>query len=100
MKINNTDYALYTSANSLPTFFAPTALGTAGQILSCTSAGLVWVNQTVNTDYQVTQSSVASNADYRIILKRSANDTAETTFVNFASTLTYNPSTKKLKVNS
>ena len=90
MKINGTDYALYTTENSLPTFFAPATLGTTGQILSCTSTGLAWINQTVNTDIKY----------YRVLLKKSANDTDETTFVNFASTLTYNPSTKYLKINS
>jgi phage protein U len=100
MKINGVDYALFTTESSLPSFFAPAALGNAGQILSCTSAGLTWINQVSNTDYQVTQSGITQNNDYRIILKKTANDTAETTYVNFASTLTYNPSTKKLKVNS
>lgn len=99
MKINNTDYALYTSANSLPTFFAPTALGTAGQILSCTSAGLVWISQTQNTDFKVTQGIITADNDYRIILKKSVNDTEETDIVNFASTLLYNPSKKYLKIN-
>ena len=54
-----------------------------------------------NTDYQVTQDNINSNNnDYRLLLKYSANDTAETTIVNFAPSLTYNPSTKELKVNS
>jgi len=54
-----------------------------------------------NTDYQVTQDNINSNNDdYRLLLKYSANNTAETTIVNFAPSLTYNPSTKELKVNS
>ena len=99
MTINGTAYAIFTTAASLPTFYAPATLGTAGQILSCTSSGLSWVNQTQNTDYRVTQSNVTANNNYRILLKKSANDTQETTSVNFASTLTYNPSTNELKVN-
>jgi len=45
MKVNGTDYSIYTTSASLPTFLAPTALGTSGQILSCTSNGLTWINQ-------------------------------------------------------
>ena len=100
MKINNIDYALYTTANSLPSFFAPVSLGIAGQVLSCTSAGLTWTNQTVNTDYQVTQSATSSNADYRILFKHNADDVTQTATTYFASTLIYNPSSKELKVNS
>jgi hypothetical protein len=44
MRINGTDYAIFTSDNSLPTFFAPITLGAAGQVLASTSNGLTWVN--------------------------------------------------------
>jgi len=69
MKINGTDYSIYTTESSLPTFLAPTTLGTTGQILACTASGLTWVNQIQNTDYKVTQSSSSLNEDYRVILK-------------------------------
>ena len=100
MKINGTDYAIFTTENSLPTFLAPTTLGNLGQVLASTGSSLTWIDQSLNTDYQVTQGVINQNNDYRVLLKQSANDTAETTFVNFASTLTYNPSSKELKVNS
>jgi hypothetical protein len=53
-----------------------------------------------NTDFQVGQYTTSSDADYRILLKKSTNDTEETATARFASTLTYNPSSKELKVNS
>jgi hypothetical protein len=46
MTINGTAYAIFTTEASLPLFYAPATLGTAGQILSCTSSGLSWVDQT------------------------------------------------------
>ena len=47
MTINGTAYALYTSASSLPTFIAPTSLGSANQILATNSSanGLTWINK-------------------------------------------------------
>lgn len=51
-------------------------------------------------DTKVTQTgSVLTNADYEILLSKSANDTTETDTVNKASGLTYNPSTNQLKIN-
>jgi len=52
-----------------------------------------------NTDFQVSQLATSNNADYRLLLKRNANDTDETGTVRFASTLQYNPSTNLLKIN-
>ena len=51
MSINGTNYALYTSANSLPTIYAPTAFGTAGQVLATNSTtnGLTWVDANAHT---------------------------------------------------
>lgn len=100
LKINGTNYAIYTTENSLPQFFAPISLGTAGQILACTSSGLSWINQIQNTDYRVSQSSATSNSDYRIILKQGANNNPETDFVRFSEYLTFNPYTKTLKINN
>lgn len=100
LQINGTDYAIYTTENSLPQFFAPTSLGTTGQILACTSSGLSWINQIQNTDYRVSQSSATNNSDYRIILKQEADNNAETNFVRFSEYLTFNPSTKTLKINN
>lgn len=100
LQINGTNYAIYTTANSLPQFFAPTSLGTTGQILACTSSGLSWINQIQNTDYRVSQSSATSNSDYRIILKQGANNNPETDFVRFSEYLTFNPYTKTLKINN
>ena len=99
MTINGTSYAIYTSESSLPTFFAPTTLGTAGQILACTSAGLTWTNQVINTDYQVQQAPTTSDANYRILFKHSANDNIQTGTTYFASTLLYNPDSKVLTIN-
>ena len=47
MSINGTNYALYTSASSLPTIKAPTEFGTANQILATNSSanGLTWVDK-------------------------------------------------------
>lgn len=47
MSINGTNYALYTSASSLPTIKAPTELGTANQILATNAdaTGLTWVDK-------------------------------------------------------
>lgn len=53
-----------------------------------------------NTDFQVGQYATSSDSDYRILLKKSTNDTEETATARFATTLTYNPSSKELKVNS
>lgn len=100
LKINGTNYAIYTTADSLPQFFVPTSLGTTGQILACTSSGLIWVDQIQNTDYRVSQSSTTSNSDYRIILKQGANNNPETDFVRFSEYLTFNPYTKTLKINN
>ena len=100
LQINGTNYAIYTTANSLPQFFAPTSLGTTGQILACTSSGLSWIDQIQNTDYRVSQSSTTSNSDYRIILKQGANNNPETDFVRFSEYLTFNPYTKTLKINN
>lgn len=52
-----------------------------------------------NTDFQVSQYVTTTNNDYRVLLKRNANDDDETGTVRYASTLLYNPSTKILKVN-
>ena len=100
LQINGTNYAIYTTTNSLPQFFAPTSLGTTGQILACTSSGLSWIDQIQNTDYRVSQSSTTSNSDYRIILKQGANNNPETDFVRFSEYLTFNPYTKTLKINN
>lgn len=100
LKINGTNYAIYTTENSLPQFFVPTSLGATGQILACTSSGLIWIDQIQNTDYRVSQSSTTSNSDYRIILKQGANNNPETDFVRFSEYLTFNPSTKTLKINN
>lgn len=54
----------------------------------------------IGEDIKVTQTgSVSTNADYEILLSKSANDTTETDTVNKASGLTYNPSTNQLKIN-
>lgn len=44
MKVNGADYNIYTSSNSLPTLYAPTSLGSAGQVLKVNSdgTGLTW----------------------------------------------------------
>ena len=39
LNVNGTDYAIYTSASTLPTVYAPTAAGTAGQILVSNGSG-------------------------------------------------------------
>ena len=52
-----------------------------------------------NTDFQVSQYVTTTSNDYRVLLKRNANDDDETGTVRYASTLLYNPSTKILKVN-
>ena len=39
MNVNGTNYAIYTSASSLPTVYGPTAVGTAGQILVSNGSG-------------------------------------------------------------
>lgn len=52
ININGTNYAVYTSANSLPSFVAPTSLaGTGGQILATNSnkTGFEWVAKPVNS---------------------------------------------------
>ena len=100
LKINGTNYAIYTTADSLPQFFAPVSLGTTGQILACTSSGLIWIDQIQNTDYRVSQSSATSNSDYRIILKQGVDNNPETDFVRFSEYLTFNPYTKILKINN
>lgn len=100
LQINGTNYAIYTTEDSLPQFFAPTSLGTTGQILACTSSGLSWINQIQNTDYRVSQSSATNDNDYRIILKQGADNNPETNFVRFSEYLTFNPSTKILKINN
>lgn len=100
LKINGTNYAIYTIEDSLPQFFVPISLGATGQILACTSSGLIWVDQIQNTDYRVSQSSATSNSDYRIILKQGANNNPETDFVRFSEYLTFNPYTKTLKINN
>ena len=100
IQINGTNYAIYTTEDSLPQFFAPVSLGTTGQILACTSTGLSWVNQIQNTDYRVSQSTATNDNDYRIILKQGADNNPETNFVRFSEYLTFNPSTKTLKINN
>lgn len=57
-------------------------------------------DQNHNTDYRVTQAEVTNNTDYRVLFKRTADDTAETNFVNFSGNLTFNPTTNVLKINS
>lgn len=52
-----------------------------------------------NTDFQVGQYVTSTNSDYRILLKKTANDTEETATARFATTLTFNPSTNVLKIN-
>lgn len=39
MNVNGTNYAIYTSASSLPTVYGPTAAGTSGQILVSNGSG-------------------------------------------------------------
>lgn len=52
-------------------------------------------NYYVNTDSNVKQNNVSNNKDYRILLSKSDNDTAETNTVGKSGTLIYNPSTCK-----
>lgn len=57
-------------------------------------------DQNHNTDYRVTQVEVSNNSDYRILLKRSANNEAETNYINFSGALTFNPTSYILKINN
>lgn len=52
MKVNGADYNIYTSSGNLPTLYAPTSLGTAGQVLKVNSdgTGLTWGNDEKNTN--------------------------------------------------
>lgn len=52
-----------------------------------------------NTDSKVAQALTSTNYDYPIILKGSNNLNENTTNVNFSQYLSFNPSTKLLKVN-
>jgi hypothetical protein len=51
-------------------------------------------------DTKVTQNNSTDNADYRVLLSKSANDTTETDETNKNASLTYNPSKKKLTLGS
>ena len=42
MNVNGTGYAIYTSASSLPTVYAPTAAGTSGQVLVSSGGAPGW----------------------------------------------------------
>lgn len=44
MNINGTNYNIYTSSASLPSFIAPTSYGTNGQILSTNGNNFTWIN--------------------------------------------------------
>lgn len=61
MKVNGTNYAIYTSAASLPSFVAPTGLGSANQILATNSngTGLAWVSKPTSN---VTTSAVVASS--------------------------------------
>lgn len=57
--------------------------------------------QTVSAeDVKTRQSSATANANYPLLFKNSANDTAETAGVNYVSGLTINPSTKTIVADS
>lgn len=47
MKVNGTNYNIYTTGTSLPTIYAPTSLGAAGQVLKMNgdSTGLTWATE-------------------------------------------------------
>lgn len=67
ININDTNYALYTSASSLPTIKAPTGYGTANQILATNADanGLTWVDKpatNVTTSLYVGASNGTSTA--------------------------------------
>lgn len=51
-----------------------------------------------NTDTQVTQTSSTTNADYRVLLSGSANDTSETTTAYKSTKLKFNPSSGTMSV--
>ena len=51
-----------------------------------------------NTDTQVTQTSSTTNADYRVLLSGSANDTPETTTAYKSNKLKFNPSSGTMSV--
>lgn len=52
MKVNGANYSIYTTGASLPTIYAPTALGTAGQVLKVNSDGtaLIWATDATITN--------------------------------------------------
>ena len=62
LNINGANYAIYTTANSLPGFLAPTSYGSANQILATNSSanGFVWVSKPVSN---VTTSAIVGSSD-------------------------------------
>lgn len=54
----------------------------------------------VTTDENVKQTNTTTNSDYRIIFSGSANDTTLTEGVRKSDTITFNPSTGRLNLNS
>ena len=85
ISINGTNYALYTSASSLPTIKAPTGFGTANQILATNAdaTGLTWVDKpatNVTTSLYVGASDGTSTAaqtagNVHLILKEGSSYT-------------------------
>lgn len=70
-----------------------------GTALSLVTTGekYTWNHNAGGTDEKVKQSPTTDNANYRVILSDSANDTEETSGVKKNSSLKYNPSTGNLQ---
>lgn len=70
-----------------------------GTDLSLVTTGekYTWNHNSGGTDEKVKQSPTTDNADYRVILSNSANNTEETSGVKKNSSLKYNPSTGNLQ---
>lgn len=81
ININGTNYAIYTSAGSLPTIKVPTAFGTAGQVLATNSSanGFTWVAANAHTHTNI----VSLN-------NKSANDLSDTYPVGLSTHGIYN----------
>ena len=61
MKINGTNYAIYTSASSLPTFVAPTSLSETGGYILATNSNKTALEWVAKPSSNVTTSAVVAN---------------------------------------
>ena len=95
-------YVIRTATSGTGNYYKQTLIRpTSGEIWSRDCVNGTWSTwtQEITTDENVKQNaSITTNADYRVLLSKSASDSEETDGVNKSTNLKYNPSTTALTV--